>query len=457
MGSNLNVRILPLDAGDDELQPRAGPRSVGLCFSGGGSRALSCAMGQLRGLRYLGLLDQVFASSSVSGGTWANALYTYLPERISDDDFLGEVELDPSKLSWDRLSRQTPNNLGRVPTRLSLGGILDELYRLKQHYHYANPQLWQGLIGQFVLRDYGLWAPDARGFDTRFFSWTDAYLHAANGPLARNPGLKAEQFITVQRHRPFPIFNTALFTNDGTDAELVPFEANFMLGVRAAFPKDAQQQGALGGGLIESFAMGGSYLGESKPGQVLSSRPARAFSLSDIVGSSSAAFAQMFEEQYPDLNGLVPRYPYWPVQGRQSQQVLAYRFADGGSLENLGVNAMLARGVPRLIVFVNTDQAIARDPERGEVIVSDDIPPLFGLQPYSSAQGYVPYGPDQPGQGANRLFRHNQVFETSAFTALQQQLLAARVAGGSMLVRQTLKVLPNPWFDVPAQDSVELL
>ena len=68
-----------------------------------------------------------------------------------------------------------------------------------------------------------------------------------------------------------------------------------------------------------------------------------------------------------------------------------------------------------------------------------------------------PYGPDQPGQGAARQYRHSQVFDSAAFTDLQQKLLAARTAGGALMVRQTLRVLPNAWFNVPAQDSVEVL
>jgi len=461
MSTPLTAGILPLRpmqrAPDSARSPQPGARSVGLCFSGGGSRALSCAMGQLRGLRHLGLLDDAFAISSVSGGTWANALFTYLPASISDDNFLGDVELDPSRLTISRLDELPANNLGWVPTRFDPARIVENLYRLKEDYGYANSELWQGFIGEQVLQDYGLWSPSNDGFDPRYFSWTESYLNAPNGILAQNPTLRAGDFITVQRKRPYPVFNTSLFNSDGVDAELMPFEANFMLGVRAAFPKSAQQPGDIGGGLVDSFAMRSTYLGEGDPGDVHTSRPQRAFSLSDIAGCSSAAFAQMFEEQYPELKGLVPRYNYWPIKGRAEQPPLDYRFADGGSLENLGINALLARGLPRLIVFINTDEGVRRDPARQDTVVSSDLPPLFGLQPFSPAHGYVPYGPYDPGTGAARLFRHNQVFETSAFEELKQNLLAAKRAGGAMLVRQTLRVLNNPWFNVPAQEAVEVL
>jgi len=52
------------------------PGNVGICLSGGGSRALSAGMGQLRALRHLktedglSLLAQTKAISTVSGGSW---------------------------------------------------------------------------------------------------------------------------------------------------------------------------------------------------------------------------------------------------------------------------------------------------------------------------------------------------------------------------------------------------
>ena len=72
---------------DIELFPTSSasnPGTVGLCFSGGGSRALTAALGAYRGLTALGLMEKVSFISSVSGGTWASAAYTYLPSAISD-------------------------------------------------------------------------------------------------------------------------------------------------------------------------------------------------------------------------------------------------------------------------------------------------------------------------------------------------------------------------------------
>ena len=68
-------------------------KSIAVCFSGGGSRALTCAWGQLLGLNNLQgengqpLLNEVRYISSVSGGTWASVLYTFRPESFTDADF----------------------------------------------------------------------------------------------------------------------------------------------------------------------------------------------------------------------------------------------------------------------------------------------------------------------------------------------------------------------------------
>lgn len=460
---SFNAQILPLAeiGGAQAADPTftATPSSVGLCLSGGGSRALSCALGQLRALDHLGLIDKVFAISSVSGGTWANSLYTYLPQSISDADFLGPVQLDPSQLTVlgalpNALSQMTPNCLGRVPSRLAVLRDVEEVLKLKFEWKYPNTELWQGLIGHSVLRAYQLWQPDPSksNFDTHFFSWTDAYLHTGNGILARNPKLSSSDFYTVHRRRPFPVFNTAMFVNDGITADLVPYEANFMLGVRQSFPQG--QQSTIGGGFMESFAMEGQFQNNLSPNAISVSPAPRRFTLADIVGCSSAAFAQELEEQYPELNGVVPRYEYFPIANRETVASSFYRFADGGSLENLGLNVLLARGLQRILVGINTDEGIRM--EDGQIVVSSDLPPLFGLQPYQRGKGYVPYAQNE-GSSSTRLFRHNQVFPTASFDELRTALWQKRSKGEPIVLRQTLPVLANAWYGVPGGTSVDIL
>ncbi|MFO1496576.1 MAG: hypothetical protein U1F26_18190 [Lysobacterales bacterium] len=192
-----------------------------------------------------------------------------------------------------------------------------------------------------MLSLFGLWTPDAQGFDQRYISWTKAVRDAA---IARNPGLTAADFIAVERQRPFLVMNTSLFLSDDASADLVPFEANFSLGVPPVLSAQKRRPDRRRGRQFSSFAFTGDYVGEGQPGYVQTTRPAwRPYSLADIVGGSSAAFAQVAEEQFPALSGLVPRYSNWPVQGRA---VRRRRSIDcrRQRLENLGLNAYWRAG-----------------------------------------------------------------------------------------------------------------
>ena len=44
--------------------------TLGICFTGGGSMAATCAVAQLAALRKMGVLEHVDYVSTVSGGTW---------------------------------------------------------------------------------------------------------------------------------------------------------------------------------------------------------------------------------------------------------------------------------------------------------------------------------------------------------------------------------------------------
>ena len=79
------------------------PGNVGICLSGGGSRALSAGMGQLRALSYLqldgqSLLSQTKAISTVSGGSWLGVTFEFLTSGTSDSAFLNDYVPDQGQL-----------------------------------------------------------------------------------------------------------------------------------------------------------------------------------------------------------------------------------------------------------------------------------------------------------------------------------------------------------------------
>ena len=454
---SLNVQLFPLpltaDGADLEAEsiqgPQASRNTVGVCFSGGGSRALSATMGQLRGLRALGVLDDVLFISSVSGGTWASALYVYLPASFSEDDFLGPV-IAPQNLSFFRIGDQPPNNLGSIPPTLSLDNVFATLVELIAQGCAAD-SLWQGLVGTYILQPFGLWNQGANGYATKYYSRNLAFLKAPGGILERNPSLNAKRFHLMERTRPFLVMNGSLVSNASVDgAQLLPFESTQQnLGVRSVFPAAGAQRQDIGGGLMEAFGMGSAWQrdlnSKTQPNLVDTTVPSRPFSLCDIAGISSAAFAQTFQAQFPDLDLLVPAYPYWPVAKHAAARNAAssFEFADGGSLEDTGIGSLLVRRLPNIIAFVNGATPLRK--VGNEIVVDPQVQLLFGITPSAeSLRTKEFYRKDIPNDDPT----FTQFFATKDYPKLAAGLWAANSAGGPAMFTQTLTTVPNANYGV---------
>ena len=409
-------------------------------------------MGQMRALQHLGVLDQVSVISSVSGGTWASALYAYLPASFSQDDFLGPVAA-PQDLSIFTICELPPNNLGSIPPQLSVANILVTLTSLISQGCAAD-SLWQGLIGTYVLQPFGLWNQSFNGvYPNLYYSQSQSVLNEKDGILQRNPSLNAGQFYVMERDRPLLVMNSSVVRNPSVEgSNLLPFESTqTALGVRSVFVGPDGQN--VGGGLMEAFAMGSAWQQDLGNDVVATTEPARPFSLCDIVGISSAAFAETFQAKFPLLDFLLPAYPYWPVADHEAARNAAtsYEFADGGSLEDTGICALLARGVPKIIAFVNGQTPLAQG--SSGIVLDSQIQLLFGLTPSaeSLARKEV-YRKDIPNNDVE--FTH--VFNSSDYDALAAGLWAANSAGGPAMFVQTLTTVPNAKFGVGSY-SVQVL
>ncbi len=420
---------------------------VGLSFSGGGSRAMSAAMGYLRGLNELGVLEHADYLSAVSGSAWAASIFTYLPDTIEDEDLLGPVHA-PQDVSWSNLVAQTPNNMGRVPQHLGFLQDTEAVLKMIATYGYYEHDIWVRLTGDRILGPFGLNDLNSNGNPSRFYSYTPDYLEQEI--LGANPHLSADDFHLVERKRPFLIIGASLFSGSGHDGELLPVESTPLgIGIRGTFRAAENDQRLLGGGLVQPFAFGSTDQAQAGDDRVALEIGNR-FSLSDITGLSSAFFAEVVETRIPILGDLVPRYSYWPV-GNPGQPASVQRFADGGNLENTGINALLARGVKTVISFVNADVEIESVGDVGGkpvVRVDSSIPPLFGFAPLGDSDRYRRYA-DGDINGDEAVFADNQVFESHRFDELTAQLLQARMSGGPVMYFQKgLNVLSNQKFNI---------
>ena len=502
--------------------PGQKPGNVAVCLSGGGSRALTAGMGQLNALQTLqyavnqSLLSQAKALSTVSGGSWLGVPFVYLPQ-VSDVSYLGGPYVPPGNLTPASLGSLPAGCAGANIT--SDFTLLDMVVQAILLYWEGVPpnMLWQTIIALQLLSPYGLFAYTG-GQETpdSFFSYDQNTL---NGILNANSSLQQEPANLVSgQPRPYLACNTAMFVTADGQSLLAPVQAtSFMTGI-VSTPGATDANGfQVGGGGVTSFAFNSTPTAFNPSTSQVIVAQRRQWALVDIVGSSSAAFAATLEqtvasyasqpellaqallERGPaassflarsgvrllsgasklssallehatgdlsriksalsDLADLIPAYQYWPAANPPAGSTIKpTRFADGGSLENSGIAAMLAYGdIDNIIAFTNTSTPITVD-NAGIIVVDDSLPPLFGYQPYVAGCGYVLYqGASNP---SNPLFQNSQVFPSNAFQPLLDNLWSASGSGSyqnAPMYSQPLTTVENKWFGVAANRNVTVL
>ena len=539
----------PLSVGHFCAAPPASPGNVGVSLSGGGSRALTAGMGQLRALKKLtangrSLLAQSKALSTVSGGAWLGVPFVYLPPGSpSDDAYLGPWIDDQSILTPAMLEHLPAGNAG-VPISSPLFSprlLAVQALLLRAVLRVPPDMLWQTIVGLNILASYGLYAPTARLTPTDTLSFNAET--AASQVTNPNPALAgapieiyADAADSRREHRPFLICNSAMFlTAPGSTSQLLaPVQTTpFITGVFGTPAGEDANGRRIGGGGIDSFGFNSACA--SMSGASATVAQARQWSLTDAVGTSSAFFAEVLQNLFhrwrqdpadlaalmareadtilhwiktklpiearraaidrlrldahpslvqggllrsvlSDLQDVIPRYQYWSARDPQpGTPSLPDRFADGGSLENTGVAALLAYSdIDSVIAFVNSSvpmQPAAYGVADGHggvlpgtaLVIDDSIPPLFGYQPYGAGRpgenaGYVPYG--RGASDRHPIYANSQVFEQAAFPALLQGLWAAGGDGGHAnpaIFTQRLAVMPNPWFGVASAREVTVV
>ncbi|GLQ90778.1 hypothetical protein [Dyella flagellata] len=419
--------------------PASTPGNVGLCLSGGGTRACNAAMGQLRALANIqangtSLLSQIRVLSTVSGGSWLGVPYQYMPSAgPTDPDYLGTYNSNQGALTVADLASLPNGNAGNPMTTImfSLEGIAGTailLYELFQTLQPNNPlpanMLWQTVMGLNILDSYNLFDMNvqAGGLPQDMFSATKASLQGivnANGSLSSQTAyLFADQVGISRTQRPLHICNMGMFVSvPGVSLQLlVPVQANGLIAGVVGKPANATDANGLpvGGGGVQSFAYNSSFASQS--GDVATVTQTRQWSLVDIMGTSSAAFAEKVKNliaewksdkakflewlakegqailkwiedhlpfelhahakaivargalsvesvadfNFPNPDDLVPQYPSWPVaDGAANPNPNTY--ADGGSLENTGLASLLAYGdIGSAIVCVNSETAMVQ-------------------------------------------------------------------------------------------------
>lgn len=433
-GGGLSIDGLYQAAG---LVPPATPGRVGVCLSGGGSRALSAGMGQLRALKQLTangvpLLAQARALSTVSGGSWLGVPFVYLPAAAgSDDAYLGPYVADQSTLTPAQLAVLPAGNAGApiASPLFSVELLALEAVLLYETMGVAPSMLWQTLMALHILAAHGLSSPTAQltpGDTFTLDAATQAKFvtnPAADPPL--NPAIADEPIdlfaaAAGRLARPYLICNTAMFLGQSGVRPLAPVQTGGLVTGILGAPAGTDGNGLpVGGGAVSSFAFNSVFA--QAAGAAATVGQTRQWSLTDAVGTSSAATAYALQNQLaiweqnplefaamivkyaeelwqwirshlpaehqrqartmlqrysaatgpahlsalkltlPKLQDLVPQYYYWsPAHAQSLPRPQPTGFADGGSLENTGIGGMLAYSdIDSVVAFVNTEIPIA--------------------------------------------------------------------------------------------------
>jgi len=434
--------------------------AIGACFSGGGTRAMSSAMGQLRAMRHLGVIPTLRYISCVSGGSWASTIYTYYKKGASDDAaLLGPItragKITESHVKHGLSSSQLAHGATKSLEDIVAGWEVDIFG------NYSSHDVWNYSIGQAYLEHFGLFDTDTATNHPNKLPYFSFDTTTVDEIKRCNPDLKDKQFHIVRPDRPFLIVNSTVLLpqDDPKQADLINFEYTPLTVGRPYMTSFGGTK--YGGGFIEPFAYRcGAPTSPPNPkgctkgtNRLLDSAgwadvpaPKRHYALTETTGTSSSAFAEEAIKKY-DVTRYNPQDNYWAVNGKGPYQAAETLFGDGGLLENNGVIPLIQRGVYLAILFVNTETKL--DP----TYMPNDKPHDPANDPNGRCDATIPALFGYSNSNWKWNYPNNQVFPTSDFKHVLQALNAKRVKGQPMIVNYQHHVLANASWGVSARQD----
>jgi hypothetical protein len=426
--------------------PKLGdPQKLGIAFSGGGSRAYSCSMGMSRALTRSSLLDGADYVSTNSGGGWFYGTYTFArgTRGLSADTLLGQSRA-PQDITLANLS--SDNNyyeyMGQRVTNIpNINIVIESIASRGQSIHDA----WPKIIGLTFLEPYGI--------DKNVPVAADE-AHAAR-IYEQNPELGMP--IVPLQGGPFFITTSTAFEPKLKAAKVYPvvnmtpmYSGVISVGLGAS---------GLGGRWIETFAEGCDA-----PDPSINTIPKRARScddatatttnqdsnavmlegvsiahnaivtLRDVLGASSAAHGAVPLTPQATL----PHYRAWSPESPGFNTEVSY--SDGATVDDLGVAALLARGVTHIISLNSLEFEIDSECQPFNLMS------LFGVLP------------DECWLYGLTLARNAaQVFERDAWPGVHAQLLRTKLEGGPTYARAKLRVKKNAMMGVEGGYDADIL
>jgi hypothetical protein len=449
--ATLNVRIIPTRLPNAVYPEQSNPRFSaaagrwGACFSGGGPRSCAASLGQMRGLVAAGAFSRIGAISCVSGGSWFGSMFTYATN-YTDAQLLGTY-LDPGAI--------TLTNIASIPSECIGSGLLNlsntalgTIALIEYALGTPADKIWSRLMNATLLVPFGV------GSGETYVALDAAQVDAI---VARNPGLSRSSFVTQRPDRPFFIAGGThiavtptvapagdLGARPGTDvtAQLanatvasLPGQHYEQFEYTASYAGDQQfstDRGPFGGGFVENVGFAQRAPTRPPQGDIVSVATNQyRFLLSDIIGSSSSAFASVALEI--GIKAAVPQFDYFSPQRAGSDPGRIVPIGDGGILENIGIVPLLHRGYRVIFAFVNSAYPVGSLDTGCVDGIDGQISRLFGFIPQND------FGNSQK----------TQIFPSAQWLAVAAGLKRARAAGGPVVFADSYRILPDNPFGIP--------
>ena len=368
------------DLGFPEAEQVAGKRDLGLAFSGGGTRAATAALGELRGLASNGWTAKARYMTAVSGGAWAVVPYVYSEQ--SADALLGTFQR-PEQLALNTIDTPSGSleqsvttsgllangvfeglDIGRAyGSKLPFADVITGRFgtvfdALRKHYHGEDAERRDKTYARVLER---IFLRPTTGFAVNApFAWNNTQITDI-GSRPENRGLITQNFALTQ-DRPFLIVGGTLVHQQAADhyPRLIPVEYTPMYsGVRQQFGDD------IGGSYVWSWAYDSQAAQAGPPGfvSVCLGTKQPTFTLADLIASTGAApqlalllgaVPGVAADVQQRFAGMFPSFSHFAVQGDRVGSVARFPHGDGGFSDNLGLMPLLARQVHNIIVFVNS-------------------------------------------------------------------------------------------------------
>ncbi|WIA35178.1 hypothetical protein OEZ86_003644 [Tetradesmus obliquus] len=461
--------------------------NLGICVSGGGMRATTLALGWVRALWQMGVLQQARYIASNSGGSWFNGAMSYTQVGTGPGCAAAAAAVAAAAVAAPAVALTCAAGIMHCGDSCFSGAMSYTQVPLKQFFGpYIPPQqldtsaaqtLSPGSYGEAVdkaapvmeiLRETLL---DLATRGERVRAWSDAIGEAFLDPFAvgaarssvttlgtrgRMHERVSQQapsipFLTAgTQDRPFPIILGSLILQNNP-RKFFPFEFSPLYYGMPPLQLDTQPV-ALGGGMVEPLGFNSAppTAGVVSPNgmKAVTVSSSSVVGLVQAVGVSSSFVAQKTQGGKEGREQLlsVEEFDYWNLWDFKG--VNDAKFGDGGGHDNQAMTPLLRRGVENIIAGSATNC----DPFAGAIEYAKcqyDISGLYGAVPLDMKpiDGVAP-------DLYNKML---QVFPKEGYTQFYNSMVSKLKAGQAPSIKQSLKVLPNPFLGIAGGYTANVL